>query len=212
MRILISGGIGIGKTFFCNRLCKELSYPIYKTGRHANNMEHYSFGLRQSYMELLSLCKMFETNNHNCILDRWTIDFLMWRYDKESMSILEVLNDTIIPATNKYNDIFVVSPNPPLDFYIDNINDFRNDNIRWSAFTGKYFNYLKQQNKVSDGDTVSNFEVLNFMKNWTDQLIYLTTTWLHLNKFTFVYESEIDNNNWRQSWQDVYMERILELI
>jgi len=214
VRILISGGIGIGKSTFCDRLNKEFGYPIHKTGRHANNIEHFSFGLRQSFMELLSLEAMFDTKYHNCVLDRWLIDFLMWQYEDESFNVGELLDRIALDAIDKDSDVFLVSPNPPLNFYLDNINDFRGDYIRWSAFSDKYIAYLREKYNGDTPHHILDTEVLSFIKDWTDNLIDFTVSWLKMNELNYIYVelSDVGDLNWRQVWQDAYMDRLRSVI
>lgn len=194
MRLIISGGVGIGKTTFLNQLKKELDYKVTrKSTRHGSNIENLNYEMRQTYLELKNQAILVNSKDSNFILDRFPVDFLYWRYGG-TKQLKDIIIKTILPEMSIIEDLIILPPEPDHIFFNYYEDDF-NDGIRMSAILNKI-------NKENWDDAIDPW--IKWCQNYRKFIKEV------FNKFTIIHESIECNEiyNWRSKWQELYIKLI----
>lgn len=128
-KIFVTGGSGLGKSVFCERLATEFDLPYVSEGARTlfkdSDLESMSFDDRQ--YALIAHYAALHHRTDDLISDRSLIDILVWSYlyNDNSVSLPH------LPYTNEYH---IVVPTLCSGYYERYIDKYTGDEYRKSAY------------------------------------------------------------------------------
>lgn len=193
MRLIITGGVGVGKTTFVRMLSEDTQLPVFANTRHSKDINGLMPELRQEYLAQLALGNLARTLGLECILERTPVDFMYWTYYRrcpESM-LKEVINSTVKPFFSE-DDLFVITPYADSEFYKYFRSDFDQDPIRWTWLEERF------------GAGVPGFP--DPLHQFTSDYVRFSVDFAASAGLRYVYAHVTDDPvNWRSTWQNHYL-------